>query len=128
MRVCRYARRQPYGEWLARQVVTLKDVVTSVPEAKRQPKFLAPAHAADPSADAPGGNQEAGLLALLEPLKMFGWVGHCCEPLYVCACARGPPVDDRVGGALLQALLLPVRVLARARVLPDNTHTHVHSC
>jgi len=41
----RYARRQPYGQWLKNQVVTLKDVVASVPKEKIQPKFLAPANA-----------------------------------------------------------------------------------
>lgn len=36
----RYSSRHPYGEWLQRQKLTLKEIVDSVPEAERAPASI----------------------------------------------------------------------------------------
>lgn len=76
----RYAHRQPYGEWLKRQVVSMKAILDSVPEGQRKPHLLAPpaapASPAGSNGHASNGHaapaQEAGLMQLLKPLKVFG--------------------------------------------------------
>jgi len=104
----RYARRQPYGEWLSRQVVTLKEVLGSVPESTRQPQFLVPQNAAPPapaSSNGHGPQEGAGLLSLLEPLKMFGYTREGLEMLMVPMAKTGAePLGSMGNDSALAAL------------------------
>ncbi|KAF5841354.1 hypothetical protein DUNSADRAFT_13222 [Dunaliella salina] len=104
----RYARRQPYGEWLSRQVVTLKEVLGSVPEGVRQPKFLVPQNAALPAPASSNGHgplEGAGLLSLLEPLKMFGYTREGLEMLMVPMAKTGAePLGSMGNDSALAAL------------------------
>jgi len=106
----RYARRQPYGEWLKRQVVTMKHVLEAVPDAARKVPLLA-GNSAHSAAPAPGSNghsaapQEAGLLELLRPLKVFGYTREALELLMVPMAKSGAePLGSMGNDAALAAM------------------------
>ncbi|KAL5727008.1 alanine dehydrogenase [Ranunculus cassubicifolius] len=65
-----YALEKPYGEWLKRQKIELKDVVDSVDKSDRVPPAVA------------GDNMEnKGIHGLLAPLKAFGYTVEGLEML-----------------------------------------------
>ncbi len=100
----RYSTARPYGEWL-QNASSIADILTSVPEAKRQPPLLAQTASAAANgtaalhsngsngngAKAANGNgmrssghvaspEEDAITHLLTPLKTFGWgdAGNRC--------------------------------------------------
>ncbi|KAF8042872.1 hypothetical protein BT93_A1255 [Corymbia citriodora subsp. variegata] len=73
-----YSMARPYGEWLRRQKIELKDIVDSVPESKK----IAPAIAGVVAASADDDNMEnMGIHGLLAPLKAFGYTVEALEML-----------------------------------------------
>ncbi|XP_024024174.1 glutamate synthase [NADH], amyloplastic isoform X2 [Morus notabilis] len=73
-----YSMARPYGEWLKRQKIELKDVVDSVHESDR----VAPAIAGVLPASADDENMEnMGIHGLLAPLKAFGYTVEALEML-----------------------------------------------
>lgn len=73
-----YSMARPYGEWLRRQKIELKDIVDSVPESKRK----APAVAGVVAASADDDSMEnMGIHGLLAPLKAFGYTVEALEML-----------------------------------------------
>ena len=76
----RYANRRPYGEWLSKNVLHMKDMLKSVPEAARKPLLLSgtaldPAPVPAPSTAGANGapakvKEEVGVQSLLLPLKV----------------------------------------------------------
>ncbi|GBG74307.1 hypothetical protein CBR_g18718 [Chara braunii] len=75
----KYSAARPYGEWLARQMVTLEDIVHHVPQEKLQPPVINGVIAdADLDADI---KDNRGLTKLLAPLKVFGYTVEALEML-----------------------------------------------
>lgn len=75
-----YSLERPYGEWLKRQKITLKDVVNSVPEADRVPLPItgtATAHKSDDNLE------NVGIRGILAPLKAFGYTVEALEMMLV---------------------------------------------
>jgi hypothetical protein len=92
----RYARRRPYGEWLANNVVTLKAIAAALPPVP------APAPAASPSAaasnGASNGHKEGSALATAAaaaavpgatagPTEVVGGLQSILKPLKAFGCA-----------------------------------------
>ncbi|KAF7816701.1 glutamate synthase [NADH], amyloplastic isoform X1 [Senna tora] len=73
-----YSLARPYGEWLKRQKIELKDIVVSVHESQRVP----PAIAGVVTASSDDVNMEnLGIHGLLAPLKAFGYTVESLEML-----------------------------------------------
>ncbi|OMO88406.1 hypothetical protein CCACVL1_08410 [Corchorus capsularis] len=73
-----YSLARPYGEWLERQKIQLKDIVDSVQESER----VAPAIAGTMTASNNDDNMEnMGIHGLLAPLKAFGYTVEALEML-----------------------------------------------
>ncbi|XP_002513554.2 glutamate synthase 1 [NADH], chloroplastic isoform X1 [Ricinus communis] len=73
-----YSLSRPYGEWLKRQKITLKDIVTSVPESD----IALPAIAGVLPASNDDDNMEnMGIHGLVAPLKAFGYTVEALEML-----------------------------------------------
>ncbi|KAB2620344.1 glutamate synthase, partial [Pyrus ussuriensis x Pyrus communis] len=73
-----YSLARPYGEWLQRQKIELKDIVDSVHESDRVPPSIAgviPASANDETME------NMGIHGLLAPLKAFGYTVESLEML-----------------------------------------------
>ncbi|EHA8586599.1 glutamate synthase 1 [Cocos nucifera] len=73
-----YSQARPYGEWLQRQKICLKDIVDSVPETDRIfPSICGtvPAHNHDENME------NMGIHGILAPLKAFGYTVEALEML-----------------------------------------------
>jgi glutamate synthase (NADPH/NADH) len=75
-----YSKAHPYGEWLKRQKLYLKDIVESVPEADRVPPSI--------SSSSPNMEQQknvtkehVGVNGIMTPLKAFGYTVEALEML-----------------------------------------------
>ncbi|ONK69929.1 uncharacterized protein A4U43_C05F28330 [Asparagus officinalis] len=71
-----YSLARPYGEWLKRQKISLKDVVESVPEADRVPPTIFGTVAAHNHDD---DMENVGIHGILAPLKAFGYTVEALE-------------------------------------------------
>lgn len=106
----RYAQRRPYGEWLKRQVFTMKEVMGTVPEAQRAPKLLANTPvAAVPSASSNGNGAivkaSAGVQSILLALKVFGYTREALEMLVLPMAKTGAePLGSMGNDAALAAV------------------------
>ena len=121
----KYATQRPYGEWLEEEVVSLKDILDSVPSAvKIVPEIRgansAPGAAAAASSNGNGnghsngngagngngsGIATSGLQRLLAPLKAFGYTVETIETLLLpMAKAGADPLGSMGNDAPLAAL------------------------
>jgi len=117
----RFARREPYGEWLKKHVVTLANIVADVPESLRQPPSLLPPPPSPPSAAANNiinfsktsnsngtkapAVQEEAIQSILPPLKVFGYTREALELLMVPMAKSGAePLGSMGNDAALAAL------------------------
>ncbi|XP_043689612.1 glutamate synthase 1 [NADH], chloroplastic-like isoform X1 [Telopea speciosissima] len=73
-----YSLAKPYGEWLSRQKIELKDIVDSVPESNRVPPALS---GAVPASGHDESMESMGIHGLLAPLKAFGYTVEALEML-----------------------------------------------
>ncbi|CAH9110211.1 unnamed protein product [Cuscuta europaea] len=73
-----YSLARPYGEWLARQTIQLKDIVESVKESDRTPPLIA---GALPASNDDDNMENMGIQGLLAPLKAFGYTVEALEML-----------------------------------------------
>ncbi|KAH6822234.1 NADH-dependent glutamate synthase 1 [Perilla frutescens var. hirtella] len=73
-----YSLARPYGEWLKRQKLQLKDIVQSVPEADRTPPTIAGVLQASSEDE---NMEHMGLHGILSPLKAFGYTVESLEML-----------------------------------------------
>ncbi|KAL2550766.1 Glutamate synthase 1 [NADH] [Forsythia ovata] len=73
-----YSLARPYGEWLKRQKLELKDIVESVRESDRVPQPIAGVVPASPDDDS---MENMGIYGLLAPLKAFGYTVESLEML-----------------------------------------------
>ncbi|XP_059431841.1 glutamate synthase [NADH], amyloplastic-like [Corylus avellana] len=73
-----YSLARPYGEWLKRQKIELKDIVESVHESERIPPPLA---GVIPASSDDDNMENAGIHGLLAPLKAFGYTVEALEML-----------------------------------------------
>ncbi|XP_068644399.1 glutamate synthase [NADH], amyloplastic isoform X2 [Aristolochia californica] len=73
-----YSLARPYGEWLERQKIDLKDIVASVPENQRLPPTISGTISVyDDNDDV----ENMGIHGLLAPLKAFGYTVEALEML-----------------------------------------------
>lgn len=73
-----YSQARPYGEWLERQKIELKDIIKSVPETER----IAPPISGAVTASSDDDSMESmGIHGLLSPLKAFGYTVEALEML-----------------------------------------------
>nr|GMC64767.1 glutamate synthase 1 [NADH], chloroplastic isoform X1 [Ipomoea batatas] len=73
-----YSLSRPYGEWLARQKLQLKDIVESVTESDRTPPPIA---GVVPASNDDENMETMGIQGLLAPLKAFGYTVEALEML-----------------------------------------------
>ncbi|XP_059428505.1 glutamate synthase [NADH], amyloplastic isoform X1 [Corylus avellana] len=73
-----YSLARPYGEWLKRQKIELKDIVDSVRESERVPPPLA---GVIPASSDDDNMENVGIHGLLAPLKAFGYTVEALEML-----------------------------------------------
>ncbi|CAA7030919.1 unnamed protein product [Microthlaspi erraticum] len=73
-----YSQARPYGEWLERQKIELKDIVKSVPETER---IAPPISGAVVESDDDDSMESMGIHGLLSPLKAFGYTVEALEML-----------------------------------------------
>ncbi|KAJ4956105.1 hypothetical protein NE237_012888 [Protea cynaroides] len=73
-----YSRARPYGDWLSRQKIELKDIVDSVPESDRVPPSI---YGAVPVSGHDENMEKMGIHGLLAPLKAFGYTVEALEML-----------------------------------------------
>lgn len=73
-----YSVARPYGEWLKRQKIELKDIVESVSEAQR---VAPPVAGAMPASNDYENMENMGIHGLLGPLKAFGYTVESLEML-----------------------------------------------
>ncbi|XP_038993737.1 glutamate synthase [NADH], amyloplastic-like isoform X3 [Hibiscus syriacus] len=73
-----YSLARPYGEWLERQKINLKDIVDSVQESERVPPSIAGTMPASVDDD---NIENRGIHGLLAPLKAFGYTVEALEML-----------------------------------------------
>lgn len=73
-----YSTARPYGEWLKRQKIELKDIVDSVYESVRVPPAIA---GVLPASNADENMENMGIHGLLAPLKAFGYTVEALEML-----------------------------------------------
>ncbi|KAL5226507.1 hypothetical protein ABZP36_014772 [Zizania latifolia] len=71
-----YSKAHPYGEWLKRQKISLKDIVESVPETDR----VAPSISGSLT-QKNGKKEHVGVNEFLTPLKAFGYTVEALEML-----------------------------------------------
>ena len=76
----RYARRRPYGEWLAENVVTLKTILAELPEAQRVPPSCAEPVAAHSNGNGNGNGHTTteGVQASANRLRRW-WCRKSCR-------------------------------------------------
>ncbi|GAA0148835.1 oxidoreductase [Lithospermum erythrorhizon] len=74
----KYSLARPYGDWLKRQKIELKDVVNTIKESERVPPPIAGVLQASPEDD---NMENMGLHGLLSPLKAFGYTTEALEML-----------------------------------------------
>ncbi|XP_068664584.1 glutamate synthase 1 [NADH], chloroplastic-like isoform X2 [Aristolochia californica] len=72
-----YSLARPYGEWLERQKIELKDIVASVPETVRVPPTISGIVSVYNDNDM----ENLGIHGLLAPLKAFGYTVEALEML-----------------------------------------------
>ncbi|XP_038708961.1 glutamate synthase 1 [NADH], chloroplastic-like isoform X2 [Tripterygium wilfordii] len=73
-----YSLARPYGEWLAKKKIVLKDIIESVPKSEK----VAPTIAGVLKATSDDDNMETvGIHGLLAPLKAFGYTIEALEML-----------------------------------------------
>ncbi|KAI8008765.1 hypothetical protein LOK49_LG07G00220 [Camellia lanceoleosa] len=73
-----YSLSRPYGEWLKRRKIELKDIVESVSKSQRVPQAIAGVLAASNDDD---NMENMGIHGLLAPLKTFGYTVESLEML-----------------------------------------------
>ncbi|KAL6127562.1 hypothetical protein ACLB2K_070927 [Fragaria x ananassa] len=73
-----YSLARPYGEWLKRQKIELKDIVDSVNESDRVPPSIA---GVAPASTDDEDMENMGVHGLLAPLKAFGYTVEALEML-----------------------------------------------
>ncbi|PQQ04249.1 glutamate synthase [Prunus yedoensis var. nudiflora] len=73
-----YSLARPYGEWLERQKIELKDIVASVQESDRVPPSIA---GVIPASTDDENMENMGIHGLLAPLKAFGYTVESLEML-----------------------------------------------
>ncbi|XP_050387175.1 glutamate synthase 1 [NADH], chloroplastic isoform X1 [Argentina anserina] len=73
-----YSLARPYGEWLKRQKIELKDIVDSVNESDRIPPSIA---GVAPANNDDENMENMGVHGLLAPLKAFGYTVEALEML-----------------------------------------------
>ncbi|KAK4480505.1 hypothetical protein RD792_013580 [Penstemon davidsonii] len=73
-----YSLSRPYGEWLKRQKIELKDIVESIRESDRIPPPIAGVELASPDEN---NMEKMGIDGLLSPLKAFGYTVESLEML-----------------------------------------------
>ncbi|CAN1264108.1 Glutamate synthase 1 [NADH], chloroplastic [Linum perenne] len=73
-----YSLSQPYGDWLKRQKIELKDIIETVPESDRLPPEMA---GVAPASDDDENMEKMGVHGLLAPLKAFGYTVEALEML-----------------------------------------------
>ncbi|KAK1285364.1 hypothetical protein QJS10_CPB20g02004 [Acorus calamus] len=73
-----YSLARPYGEWLDRQKIELKDIVDSVPSSDRIPPTVTGVVAVESHDD---NMENMGIHGLLAPLKAFGYTVEALEML-----------------------------------------------
>ncbi|KAK1322249.1 hypothetical protein QJS10_CPA03g00166 [Acorus calamus] len=73
-----YSLARPYGEWLDRQKIELKDIVDSVPASDRIPPTVTGVVALESHDDS---MENMGIHGLLAPLKAFGYTVEALEML-----------------------------------------------
>ncbi|KAK1275173.1 hypothetical protein QJS04_geneDACA011050 [Acorus gramineus] len=73
-----YSLARPYGEWLDRQKIELKDIVDSVPASDRIPPTVTGVVAVESHDDS---MENMGIHGLLAPLKAFGYTVEALEML-----------------------------------------------
>ncbi|XP_042482488.1 glutamate synthase 1 [NADH], chloroplastic-like [Macadamia integrifolia] len=73
-----YSLARPYGEWLSRQKIELKNIVDSVPESDRVPPAIS---GAVPVSGQDENMEKMGIHGLLAPLKAFGYTVEALEML-----------------------------------------------
>ncbi|RDY08688.1 hypothetical protein CR513_07057, partial [Mucuna pruriens] len=73
-----YSLARPYGEWLKKQKLELKDIVDSVPESERVPPTIA---GVVPASGDDVDMENMGIHGLLAPLKAFGYTVESLEML-----------------------------------------------
>ncbi|CAB4302041.1 unnamed protein product [Prunus armeniaca] len=73
-----YSLARPYGEWLERQKIELKDIVASVQESDRVPPSIA---GVIPASTDDENMENMGIHGLLAPLKAFGYTLESLEML-----------------------------------------------
>ncbi|XP_041998085.1 glutamate synthase [NADH], amyloplastic-like [Salvia splendens] len=73
-----YSLARPYGEWLKRQKLQLKDIVESVPESDRTPPTIA---GVLPASSDDEDMENMGMHGILSPLKAFGYTVESLEML-----------------------------------------------
>ncbi|XP_057856392.2 glutamate synthase 1 [NADH], chloroplastic isoform X2 [Cryptomeria japonica] len=69
---------RPYGEWLKRQKITLKEIVDSLPESERVPEPIIGSMKVDGSDNT---MENMGIHGLLSPLKAYGYTIEALEML-----------------------------------------------
>ncbi|KAI4307123.1 hypothetical protein L6164_030342 [Bauhinia variegata] len=73
-----YSLARPYGEWLKRQKIELKDIVESVHESERVPPAIS---GVVPASSDDVNMENMGIHGLLAPLKAFGYTVESLEML-----------------------------------------------
>ncbi|KAL5568342.1 hypothetical protein UlMin_024917 [Ulmus minor] len=73
-----YSLARPYGEWLKRQKIELKDIVDSVKESDKVPPSIA---GVVPAYNNDDNMENMGIHGLLSPLKAFGYTIEALEML-----------------------------------------------
>ncbi|KHN23377.1 Glutamate synthase [NADH], amyloplastic [Glycine soja] len=73
-----YSLARPYGEWLKKQKLELKDIVDSVHESERVPPSIT---GVVPASGDDVDMENMGINGLLVPLKAFGYTVECLEML-----------------------------------------------
>ncbi|XP_010266511.1 PREDICTED: glutamate synthase 1 [NADH], chloroplastic isoform X1 [Nelumbo nucifera] len=73
-----YSLARPYGEWLSRQKIELKDIVDSVHEADRVPPAIS---GSVPASSHDENMENMGIHGLVAPLKAFGYTVEALEML-----------------------------------------------
>lgn len=73
-----YSLARPYGEWLKRQKIELKDIIDSVHESERALPLIA---GVIPASSNDGNMENMGIHGLLAPLKAFGYTVEALEML-----------------------------------------------
>ncbi|CAL1409687.1 unnamed protein product [Linum trigynum] len=73
-----YSLSRPYGDWLKRQKIELKDIIETIPESDRVPPELA---GVVPASKNDENMENMGIHGLLAPLKAFGYTVEALEML-----------------------------------------------